>query len=99
MVDRDPFRFPPQNNPLLLQYLTNLEQQGTVPGAALPATGLPVDTGCVRTPTNQSAAYAYNMHRSLEQQLMARFLQNSTLPQDSAPLAGEPGLQFDDAHM
>src|SRR5688572_17294527 len=95
MVDRDPFRFPPPNNPFMLQYLTNLQQQSTLAQPAIPT--LPAEAGQARTPTAQSASYAYNSHRALEQQLMAR-LQNM-LPQDSAPLGDEPGLQFDDAHM
>src|SRR5688572_31187027 len=38
------------------------------------------------------------MHRALQQQSMARTLR-TRLTRDAAPLAGAPGLQFDDSHM
>jgi hypothetical protein len=126
MVDRDPFRFPTYN-PLLSNFLTEQLQQPSGTGQPIiPSTGaVPTATGPAQTPTPGSQSYAYNMHRAMEAQLMARFLQNAipaedpagglqpetedalrslgidpaTLTQDSAPLAGEPGLQFDDSHM
>src|SRR5688572_23589856 len=99
MVDRDPFRFP-QSNSYLLNYLAQADPTSPLAQPILPPlAGQTADPGTARAPTTQTASNAYAMHRALEQQIMARVLQNALPPQDSAPLAGEPGLQFDDAHM
>src|SRR5688572_32927196 len=98
MTDRDPFRFP-QSNSYLFNYLNQTSPTSPLGQPILPTvTGGSVDSGTARTPTTQSASTAYAMHRALEQQIMARILQ-TPLTRDSAPLAGEPGLQFDDSHM
>ncbi len=86
MGDRDPFRLPP-SNPLLLNYLAQLNNPSTLldPTLAQQLGQTPLDGGTGRAPTRQSAAQAYRMQCANEQMLMARLLQNT------APLPGRTG--------